>query len=845
VIDATIEPAPINPMLEAALAMARRGLHISPLAWLTHSADGKLVCACPKGTACKSPGKHPRTENGQHDATTDERTIRAWWAKWPTANIGLPLAPNNLIAFDIDTPEGHATLAELEHEYGLCTARQKSGSGNLHVLARKPPHKIRGHYRGITLRGDNYIVVAPSLHRSGGRYEWISAPWDVDPIELPAALAEKIKRSESTAPAKSSTTQIVNEVQVKRAKAWLAKAEPAIEGQHGHARLFAVCCKLVHGFGLGDSDALSAILSDYNPRCDPPWNDDEVDEIERKICQARKTCDNPVAFAVEDRPFKKRSDRAEPDERDVHDDEATVDRDEDPGAHRDDRDAPHHAEQRDEVRERRERKRKPKAPVVDDLGVSDHPGLGPDGGYRLTDLGNARRFADLHRDRLRYVPAWNRWLAWDGRRWHRDELGSEREAGKKVVAQIYAEAASAAARASAAAANGPSESPNLADGSYAELLTKHARSTGKRSGIENMIAMARTETGIVSAANVFDADRFALNVMNGTIDLRDGELREHRQADMITMLSPVTYDAQALAPTWEAFLKHVLPDADVRTWVQRYLGYALTGDTREQCLAFYVGGGANGKSVLLDVVLGVLGDYGLRAAPDLVLAKQGEAHPTEIADLEGRRLVVCSEIEQGRTWAESTIKRLTGDATIKARHMREDFYTFAATHKLIVAANTRPTVRGTDHGIWRRMRLVPWTVTIPDDEQDRTLPQKLLTTEASGILAWLVQGCLAWQRVGLGKASAIDVATNGYREDMDLLGRWMEDRCAVGDDLWCATSSLYANYKTWCESEGLDSWSRRAWHDRLIERGGGIRDGKRGARSEIRALVGLALRGAP
>ena len=500
-------------------------------------------------------------------------------------------------------------------------------------------------------------------------------------------------------------------------------------------------------------------------------------------------------------------------------------------------DVPHAAEgaaAQDELGERRRQKRTKVGSSVE-VGNSDHPGLGPNGGYRLTDLGNAKRFADSQAGRLRHVLAWEQWLTWDNRRWLRDDLGTESAAARQVVAAIYADAAACASAAATAVNAGDREFA----GAPVEEMTKWARDSAKRARIESMIALARTEPEIATKRDAFDRDLWALNVTNGTIDLRTGELRPHRQSDMITKLAPVEYNPKAEAPLWKAFLERALPDEEVRGWVQRYLGYSLTGDVREQCLAFFVGGGANGKSVLLDVVLGVLGDYGLRAAPDLVLAKHGEAHPTEQADLEGRRIVVCSEIEQGRAWAESTIKRITGDTTITARRMRQDFYTFPATHKLVVAANTRPTVRGTDHGIWRRMRLVPWTVRIPAHEQDRELPHRLLATEAPGILAWLVRGCLAWQKTGLGTAKAIEAATADYRADQDVLGRWMDDSCEVGETLWDPTSRLYANYEDWCKAEGIEHpWTKRAWRERLLERDGIQDDRKAGARG----LAGIALR---
>lgn len=487
----------------------------------------------------------------------------------------------------------------------------------------------------------------------------------------------------------------------------------------------------------------------------------------------------------------------------------------------------------DELGERRKRKAK-KASVGEEAGHGGHAGIGPRGGYRLTDVGNAKRFADTFRDRLRYVPAWGQWLVWDGKRWCRDNTGVEMRSGKEIVAALYTEAA---ARSSAAATDATADGGG---GDIAVTLTRWASTTAKRPRLEAMIALARSETDIVANRDSFDRDRWLLNVGNGTIDLRDGELRPHRQSDMLTMLAPVDYEPTAKAPRWEAFLERALPDVQVRTWVQRYLGYALTGDVREQCLAFFMGGGANGKSVLLDVVLGIMGDYGLRGAPDLVLARYGDAHPTELADLEGRRLVVCSEIEQGRQWAESVIKRITGDTTITARRMKQDFFTFQATHKLVIAANTKPSVRGTDHGIWRRMRLIPWLVQIPEHEQDRELPHRLLATEAPGILAWLVRGCLGWQNGGLGHARAIDSATNAYRADEDILGRWIEDRCELGENCWWSSDGLYKDYKSWCAEEGIEKpWTRRTWHARMVER-----DGIDDHRTTLaRGLSGVQLRG--
>jgi P4 family phage/plasmid primase-like protien len=462
-----------------------------------------------------------------------------------------------------------------------------------------------------------------------------------------------------------------------------------------------------------------------------------------------------------------------------------------------------------------------------------HAGIGPEGGYLCTDLGNARRFADMHASRMRYVHAWNQWIVWDGKRWHRDSTGAENEAAKHVTASIYDAAARVMSSAAAAINAGGSVGP-----SGAETLVKHAQDSAKAARIGAMIAMARSEQEIATSHDVFDRDPWALNVQNGTIDLRSGELQPHQQENMHTKIASVMYDASAACPEWERFLFRVLPDDDVRDWVQRMAGYALTGDVGEQCLAFCFGDGANGKSVFLDVVLKILGDYGLRAAPDLVLAKVGEAHPTELADLEGRRFVVCSEIDQGRMWNEGLIKRITGDATITARRMREDFFTFNATHKLFIAANTKPRVRGTDNGIWRRMKLIPWPVKIPKGEQDKGLSSWLAQHEGPGVLAWLVRGCLAWQNRGLEEPEAIKRATAEYRMSEDVIGRWIADHCDTG---WQATTTLYADYAKWCEEEGEGKpWKRKAWKQALEERG---LPETRSPDGNARVIHGLSLKG--
>jgi len=415
----------------------------------------------------------------------------------------------------------------------------------------------------------------------------------------------------------------------------------------------------------------------------------------------------------------------------------------------------------------------------------------------LTDAGNAQAFARDHGESLRWVPQWGSWLRYDGARWVRTPSESMIKLGIMTARGFYARAAE----------------PGL-DPEIARALANHARQTESASKLEAMIRLARGF--LIEPATSFDADPFALNVANGTIDLRTGLLRPHRRDDMLTMMSPLTFDPRATCPQWDAFLARVLPDAEVRAFVQRFAGHCLTGDVSEQVLAFFFGRGANGKSTAIEMLLYVLGDYGKAGAPDLLLAKNSESHPTEQADLKGSRMVVCQEVEAGRSWAERTIKQLTGGDRLKARLMRCDFFEFQPTHKIIVAANHRPKVRGQDEGIWRRIKLVPFGVTIPPEQRDKTLLAKL-RGEASGILAWCVRGCLAWQREGLGDPPAVNEATNAYRAEQDHIGHFVDDLCELDPAAFTATNALYTAYHSWCARHGDRPWARDAFRENLLE----------------------------
>jgi putative DNA primase/helicase len=417
--------------------------------------------------------------------------------------------------------------------------------------------------------------------------------------------------------------------------------------------------------------------------------------------------------------------------------------------------------------------------------------------FSLTDTGNSERLIERDGEHLRYCHPWRTWLVQDGKRWHPDDTGEVVRRAKEASKSIYGEAARA-----------PNDQAAKALGNWAKQSLSEAR-------IKAMIELAKSDVPVVP--DDLDADPWLLNVENGTIDLRNGELREHRPEDLITKLALVEYNPDAAAPTWDATLERALPSESVRRFFKRLCGYGLTGDVSEHILAVLYGTGANGKSTILNALLSVVGDYGMQAAPDLLVAKKG-SHPTEVADLFGMRLVASIEVEDGRRLAESLVKLLTGGDKVRARRMRQDFWEFDPTHKVFMAVNHKPTVRGTDNAIWRRIRLIPFTETIPPREQDKKLPEKL-RAEREGILAWAVEGCLEWQREGLQAPDEVRKATGEYRAEMDVLGAFLNECCQRGAEHSTPAKDLYDAYKLWCEENGERYETQRRFAGQLKDRG--------------------------
>jgi putative DNA primase/helicase len=331
-----------------------------------------------------------------------------------------------------------------------------------------------------------------------------------------------------------------------------------------------------------------------------------------------------------------------------------------------------------------------------------------------------------------------------------------------------------------------------------------------------MIDLARSEPGIPVLPEQLDRDPWLLNVRNGTLDLRTGLLRPHTQADLLTKMAAVEYHPGAECSRWLAFLDRIMARSrQLIDYLQRVVGYSLTGDVSEQCLFFFHGSGANGKSTFLKTSKDILGDYALQAVSELLMAKNTEAHPTERADLFGRRFVATIETDDGKRMAESLMKQLTGGDSVRARRMREDFWEFDPTWKIFMAANHKPVIRGGDFAVWRRIKLVPFTVTIPDREKDKNLLDKL-KGEWPGILAWAVQGCLLWQREGLCEPEEVREATAAYQAEQDQVQAFLDECCFVHSTAKAAAGALYDAYVAW---SGDRHMTPKAFGQRLQEKG--------------------------
>lgn len=410
----------------------------------------------------------------------------------------------------------------------------------------------------------------------------------------------------------------------------------------------------------------------------------------------------------------------------------------------------------------------------------------------------------------RYCAQWGKWFAWNAQRWNEDLV-------LYVNHLIRGVCRAASGRASS------------------ERVKTKLASSSTISAVERM---ARSEPTHAALADDWDANIWLLNTPAGVVDLHNGRVRAPRREDLMTKITTASPVWGTGCPNWLAFLAQVTGgDKELVSYLQRVFGYCLTGSTQEHALFFLYGTGANGKSVFINVLTTILGDYATNAPMDTFMESRGDRHPTDLAGLRGARMVSATETEQGRRWAESKVKEITGGDAVSARFMRQDFFTFFPRFKLLIAGNHKPTIRNIDEAMRRRLHLVPFTITVPPEKRDKHLQSKLLM-ERDAILAWGLQGCLEWQKAGLNPPKCVQDATEEYFEEEDAVGEFIDDECQRSPHSKEPISAVYKRWKERAESRGEFIGSSRWLTQQLLARG--FERGR--STNGIKVISGLYLR---
>jgi putative DNA primase/helicase len=398
-----------------------------------------------------------------------------------------------------------------------------------------------------------------------------------------------------------------------------------------------------------------------------------------------------------------------------------------------------------------------------------------------TDFGNVDRILAQHGRDLRYTPGLG-WLAWAGTHWSTDDAQVTR-AAQEALRGIF------------------DEIKDAPDHLKKPLFSWALKSCSTRA-VRDALTLVKHAERVCCDDKTFDQDHWLLNVKNGTLDLRSGELREHRRDDYITKKILVDFDPAAPAAGWDAFLDRVTGgDEDLQAYLQRIAGYCLTGSIEEQKLFFLYGSGSNGKSVFLEVLRALLGSYARSLDFNSLVVAQNPKIPNDMAALRGVRLAVSSEVEDGQRLAESRVKDITGGDTISVRFLHKEFFDLKPEFKLAIRGNSKPKVRGRDEGIWRRIDLVPFTQTISGNEVNKHLFFELCK-ELPGVLAWAVRGCLDWQENGLQQPESVLGATREYRRECNSLAAFIEECCALDPAYEIGATALRNAYIAWADERG-------------------------------------------
>jgi len=428
-------------------------------------------------------------------------------------------------------------------------------------------------------------------------------------------------------------------------------------------------------------------------------------------------------------------------------------------------------------------------------------------GYETTDLWNSDNFVKAYKGKLLHCEEWNCWLIYRNGKWVRDNTNETLALGKKIILSYYYIAS------------------QIEDDKERNKLVKHALKSSTQRAINAMIELSKSDLAVTP--DDFDKDPYIINLKNGTLNLKTLEFWNHRPEDLLTRQMNVEYDPTATCPRWLSFLNRIFDqNRNLIEFIQKALGYSLTGDTGEDCLFILYGTGQNGKTTFLRTISEIWGDYALDTPTETLLVKERDNIPNDIARLRGARLVTSSESQEGRRFNEILIKKLTGRDRITARFLRQEFFEFDPTFKIWIATNHKPVVRENSIAFWRRIRLIPFTVQIPNEE---VIPnfEKILLEEKEGIFNWILEGFRKWKENRLGIPEEVKKATQEYRDEMDVLAEFISTMCIENPEIKSTTKELYQAYCKWCEENSEEPINIRAFGRRLEERGyKAVRTGK-------------------
>lgn len=413
--------------------------------------------------------------------------------------------------------------------------------------------------------------------------------------------------------------------------------------------------------------------------------------------------------------------------------------------------------------------------LVDEVFVESIPKR-----YEWTDLGNKERFVDRYGQKIRFFGEQGYWLVWDGTRWKVDAQGIETQTFAEDSVQAILE---------------------MEDATNSKEVRKHYKSSATYTKIKAFLALAQKDSRLNVKAESLDRDPMLLCCKNGTLDLVTGKLREFAPSDMITKMCDTVYDPLCPTPLFTKFVNEIVcGDMELLNYIQKTLGYCLTGKTSEQELYFWSGQGSNGKSTLLSIMAAAMGEHAKHTRSKTFAKKSSSAVENDLAALCGARMVIASELDAGTVFSDSTIKSLTGDETISTRFLFKEYFEYLPTFKIIIAANHKPVIYDTTYAMWRRIRVVPFSFTASEDEKDIYLKDKIIARELPGVLAWAVEGCMKYQKEGLTPPQCVIEATEKFRKESNPLEQFVEDCCVVGGDKSVYNMTLRNFYADWCKA---------------------------------------------